>query len=151
MKKTFVIVGLLVVASLVFANGAQEARTIEGKVTIVDSIPTITDGKDSWALPPGPFYQVAWENGIKEGDTLKVEGFVMERERGDEKMKMIRPSRVWANGKELNVSNVARMGKGPRGDECRDPRGRQDRCDRFDRRSDRKDRKESRRSGANKG
>jgi len=147
MKKTIAFVGFLVVAAIAFANGTQESRTIEGKLTFVDSVPTITDGNESWALPPGPFYQVAWENGIKEGDTLKVEGFVNDRTRGDEKMQMIRPTKAWSNGKEVDVSSAGRMGRGPGLGDCTGPAGRGNRGEGMGNRSESR---QSRGSGGGK-
>ncbi len=164
MKKTLAIFGMIVAAAVVFANGARETRTVEGKLAIVESIPTLSDGKDSWALPPGPFYQVAWEQGLKVGDSLKVEGFVVDGRDFDgpgdgdgDKTKMIVPTRAWANGKELDLSNVARRGRGPGfGDGCgpdgrRDRFGGRNRCDRFDRRDDRRGDRRDDRQGDRRG
>ncbi len=153
MKKTLTLCGMILVAAVAFANGARDSRTVEGKLVIADSVPTVTNGKESWALPPGPFFQVAWENGLKAGDTIKIEGFVFDGPRADgdgdaDKTMMIMPTKVWANGKELDLSNVERGGRGPGFGDCRGPdnrRDRRDRCDRFDRRDDRRERRADRR------
>ncbi len=148
MKKIVAIAGMIALAAVVFANGARETKTVEGKLAIVDSIPTITVGAESWALPPGPFYQVAWENGLKDGDTLKVEGFVFDGPRDDDEKPMIMPTKAWANGKALDLSNANMRGPGSR----RDRRDWNGRCDRGDRggRGDCSNRRENRKSGAGK-
>jgi len=109
MKKQFVMIFVAVVAmTAVFAAGTAESTVAEGKIAIVDSVPVIAGAGKNWVLPPGAFYQVAWENGIKAGDTVKAEGFVRECP-ADFPVKnatMLMPTRVWVNGKELDLSKV---------------------------------------------
>lgn len=97
-----------VVATGVFAAGAQDKVTIEGKLVITDSIPTIVANGKTWIVPAGPFYQVAYENNIKVGDTIKAEGF--ERKCPEEiaikDAKMLMPTKVSVNGKELNLTTI---------------------------------------------
>ncbi len=78
MKKilcAFVLCSLAIVSS--FASGGRDLTTIEGKLAVTDGTPCIVVGDTSWALPSGPFYQLAWENGVKVGDAIKAEGYGM--------------------------------------------------------------------------
>lgn len=131
MKKTLSIMALLASAAILFAAGAQDTVTVEGKLVIVDSIPTIQGNGKTWILPPGPFYQVAWENGVKAGDSIKAEGFTREcpADFGIKDAVAIMPTKAWVNGKEVDLSTVRRpmMGRGMgrgfgRGDDHREGR-----------------------------
>ncbi len=135
MKRTMGIIALSLIAACgLFANGQRETVTVEGKLAVKDAIPSIVSGNKTYALPVGPFYQIAWENGIKVGDTVKAEGFVMEPRRyraepvsapanakpsssasasgSDQSLVWLMPTKVWVNGKEINLSTVK---MGPRG------------------------------------
>lgn len=114
MKKTLMIAVLFSAATILFARGAAEAVTAEGKLVITDSIPTIQGNGKTWVLPPGPFYQLAWENGVKAGDTIKAEGYEREcpADFGMPDALTIMPTKAWVNGKEIDLSKVRRPMKG---------------------------------------
>ncbi len=114
MKKTLMIL-VLVAATVtaVFANGARDAVTVEGKLAFTDSLPTITSGGKTWILPAGPFYQIAYENNIKAGDTIKAEGFGRECDADDVTIKgawMLMPSKVTVNGKAIDLTTFEGRG-----------------------------------------
>ncbi len=119
-KLTALVVLLAAVTAGTFAAGARDSATVEGKLALTGSVPTIVSGKDVYLLPVGPFYQLAWQNGIKVGDTIKVEGYVGTAIGADEakdsdlpaEAKPVMPSKVWVNGKALSLDN---LGFGPRG------------------------------------
>ncbi len=110
MKKTIIAAfAALVIGSAAFAAGARDTVSVEGVLAVAEGIPTVQAKDQTWVIPAGPFYQVAWENGIKVGDKLKIEGFSFEG-RGEcaiENAKMIMPAKVWVNGKELDLSAYA--------------------------------------------
>jgi hypothetical protein len=158
-KSLFVLTLAIVTAGSLFAGGVHDSVTVEGKLAVADAIPSIVADGKTWTLPAGPFYQLAWENGVKIGDSIKAEGFEfvpgdrrgpMDRAGGKDMMapsadkilsapadkapadaksapstsadvKMFMPTRVWVNGKEIDLSTV-RMGNrfgpemGERGD-----------------------------------
>ena len=128
---------VLVAAAAVFAAGTPETVTVEGKLAVTESIPNITSGGKTYLFPAGAFFQLAFENGIKAGDTIKAEGIVMDcppdsgkapaaanapagtaapgagrgmmsRDLPDslKDANMFIPSKVWVNGKELDLSKV---------------------------------------------
>jgi len=109
MKKTFALIAVAMVSMAgMFAAGVPDSIIAEGKLTVTDSVPAISGSDKTWLLPPGPFYQVAWENGIKVGDTVKAEGFEREcpADFGIKNAVVLMPSRVWVNGKEINLSGI---------------------------------------------
>ncbi len=116
MKKTLMIAVLVSAATVLFARGVADTVTVEGKLVISDSIPTIQGNGKTWILPPGPFYQLAWENGVKAGDTIKAEGIARECpvDTGIPDALAIMPRKAWVNGKEIDLSTVRRpmMGRG---------------------------------------
>ena len=110
-----------VVAAGAFAGGARDTVTVEGKLAITNSVPTIVSGTKTWILPAGPFYQIAYENNLKAGDTVKAEGFKGEcpADFDIKDAKVLLPSKVTVNGKAIDLSSV----KGPgamhgRGGQC---------------------------------
>lgn len=116
MKK--ILMGLVLVAAVAvgaFASGTKDTVTVEGKLVFTNSLPTIVSSGKTWVLPVGPFYQIAYENNIKAGDTLKVEG--IERDTPADftikDAKMLMPAKVSVNGKALDLS--AYEGRGPNG------------------------------------
>jgi len=155
MKKSLIVLVLaLASAGSLFAGGVHDLITVEGKLAVNDAVPAIVANGKTWVLPAGPFYQIAWENGIKVGDSVKAEGFEMnpfdrsgdmdkkagkadkpdQMERNGKNAKpaaagmapagmlpadtavtadvtMFMPTRVWVNGKEIDLSTVR---KGPR-------------------------------------
>lgn len=119
MKK--ILMSLVLFTSLaagVFAAGAKDSVTVEGKLAFTDSLPTIVSGGKTWVLPIGPFYQVAYENNIKANDTLKVEGYDAECPADFliKNARMLFPSKVSVNGKALDLSKYEDsygMGGGP--------------------------------------
>ena len=129
-KKLLLITVLLVAMAALFAGGVSETATVEGKLVVTDSIPMIQGSAQTWVLPAGPFYQLAWENGAKVGDTLKAEGFTRACP-ADFTVKnavFLMPTKVWVNGKEIDLSGARHpmmgngMGKGMggRNGSCRD-------------------------------
>lgn len=106
------------VAAGSFAAGARDSATVEGKLVMAGNVPTVVSGGTSYLLPAGPFYELAWRNGIKAGDTLKIEGLVgdalTDAEAKDNGLpagaKPIAPTKVWVNGKELSLSDLS-MGR----------------------------------------
>lgn len=115
MKKmlSVLVLSAAMVAS-VFAGGARETVTVEGKLVITDSIPTIVNATGTWVLPGGPFYQLAYLNGIKAGDTVKAEGYE-ETSPADftiKNAKFLMPVKVSVNGKEIDLSSLKGMGRG---------------------------------------
>ncbi len=116
MKKTLMIAALVSAATVLFARGVADTVTVEGKLVISDSIPTIQGSGKTWVLPPGPFYQLAWENGVKAGDTIKAEGYTREcpADLGIPDALAIMPTKAWVNGKAIDLSTVRRpmMGRG---------------------------------------
>lgn len=116
MKK--ILVGLVLSVALVgavFASGAQDSVKVEGKLLITNGVPTITEKGKTWIIPSGPFYRIAWEQGIKAGDTVKIEGI----DRGTredcevEGASLLQPAKVWVNGKELDLTATNGRGRGP--------------------------------------
>ncbi|ULQ60513.1 hypothetical protein K7I13_04215 [Brucepastera parasyntrophica] len=77
MKKA--LTGILLISlcgMCMFAAGARDSSTFEGKLAVTDAQPYITTAKGETLYLPAPaFYQLAWENSIKVGDTIKAEGF----------------------------------------------------------------------------
>jgi hypothetical protein len=116
MKKKLMIAAFFSAATILFARGVSDTVTVEGKLVITDSIPTIQGNGKTWVLPPGPFYQLAWENGVKTGDAIKAEGYEREcpAELGRPDALAIMPTKAWVNGKEVDLSTVRRpmMGRG---------------------------------------
>jgi hypothetical protein len=117
-----------VLAAGVSAGGARDSVSVEGKIAITGSVPTIVSGGKTWILPAGPFYQIAYENNIRAGDTVKVEGFEAEcpPDFAIKDAKMLMPAKVTVNGKAIDLSTV--RGPGPmsgRGSDC-DREGRQE-------------------------
>jgi len=126
MKKILAVLCLVLAGVGLFAAGSRDTVTVEGKLAVTDSVPSITANGKTWVLPEGPFYRVAWENGIKIGDTLKVEGFEMEcRNDGPDAglnagSVLLMPSKLWVNGKEIDLSKYAgRNGPGGMGGPAR--------------------------------
>lgn len=110
MKKTvFAAMAVLILGSVGFASGVRETVTVEGVLAVKDSLPVIESGKSTSILPSGPFYRVAWENGIKVGDKVKVEGSTKDvRENCPiEGAQILMPAKVWVNGKEIDLSSFA--------------------------------------------
>lgn len=115
MKKILVFVMASCFTAAVFASGGIESVKAEGTIRVIDGIPVIQSGEKSWMLPPGAFYRLAWENGVKEGDSVRVEGIsrdmgarmgrgsTLAEEKGYE---FLMPSRVWVNGKELSLESL---------------------------------------------
>ena len=114
MKKTLMILVLAAATvTAVFANGARDTVTVEGKLAFVDSLPTIASGGKTWILPAGPFYQIAYQNNIKAGDTIKAEGFGMECEDEDATIKdawSLMPTKVSVNGKAIDLTTFEGRG-----------------------------------------
>lgn len=119
MKKKLSFIAVLFVAiTALFAEGIPETATVEGKLAVTDSIPMIQGNGKTWVLPAGPFYQIAWENGVKVGDAIKAEGLTRACP-ADFTVKnavFLMPTKVWVNGKEVDLSTVRRpmMGNGMR-------------------------------------
>lgn len=125
-KSTSLILALLIAAVFAggaFAGGGQESVTVEGTLSMKDDLPVIESGGKYWLLPPGHFYRLAWENGIKVGDRVKAEGFSHEAPLGDRMGDddketpsaaegVLIPNRVWVNGKSLDISNLRRGRRG---------------------------------------
>lgn len=123
MKKLMSVLVLALAAASVFAAGARETVTVNGKIAVTDGVPAISDGTKVWGLPVGPFYRLAFENGIKAGDTVKAEGYVMDRRGAGPRGAMGQnsrgtapaassddlfvPTKVWVNGKEIDLSGFA--------------------------------------------
>ncbi len=113
-KLTALVVLLAAVTAGTFAAGARDSATVEGKLAMTGSVPTIVSGKDTYILPAGPFYQLAWKNGIKAGDTIKVEGYVGDAIGADAAKdsdlpataKPVMPTKVWVNGKALSLDDL---------------------------------------------
>ena len=97
---------------LLFAAGNQDSVvTIEGKLVVIKGVPTVVSGDKAWVLPAAPFYQIAWENGVKVGDAIKAEGYVMDGHGAPDNSSgtMFLPTKVWVNGKEIDLSTVRGM------------------------------------------
>lgn len=122
-KLTALVVLLAAVTAGTFAAGARDSATVEGKLAVTGNTPTIVSGKDVYILPTGPFYQLAWQNGIKVGDTIKVEGYVgtaigtAAAEDSDlpAEAKPVMPTKVWVNGKALSLDTLTMGGRGGMG------------------------------------
>lgn len=111
MKKTvFLLLTAFVAASGLFAAGSVDQVAVEGKLAITDSIPQIVTNGKAYLFPEGPFYQLAWENNVKIGDTIKAEGVARDcpPDFAVKNALMLMPSKVWVNGKEINLSTVRR-------------------------------------------
>lgn len=171
-KSLFVLTLAIVTAGSLFAGGVTDTVTVEGKLSVTDATPSIVANGKTWMFPAGPFYQLAWENGVKVGDSIKAEGFEMvpgdrrgpmDRMNGKDMMapstdkaapapadmsaadakaapadktaavdvRMFMPTRVWVNGKEIDLSTVRKANRfGPEmgdygygADGCPDRRG----------------------------
>ena len=116
-KKMIAAILALGTGMLLFAAGNKDTpATIEGKLVITKSVPTIVSGDKTWVLPAAPFYQIAWENGIKVGDTVKAEGFAMDGRKGPGQQQdnlqgtLFMPTKVWVNGKQIDLSAVSMPG-----------------------------------------
>ncbi len=115
MKKIVIVfVVLAVLASGLYANGRGELTTVEGVLAVRESVPFVKAEDGEWLLPPGPFYRVAWEEGISVGDKLVVRGYVDTDPRfAPEGLSgRIMPVSATVNGKELEFSDS--FGPGPR-------------------------------------
>lgn len=119
MKKKIIAAILVLGAGFsLFAAGSRDtAVTIEGKLVVTKAVPSVVSGDKSWVLPADPFYQIAWENGIKVGDTIKAEGYEMDdRDAPDNSAgTMFMPTKVWVNGKQIDLSTVRRAMRPPMG------------------------------------
>jgi hypothetical protein len=109
MKKSVIAIALAIFAAAgTFAAGNRDSViTVEGTIAVTKGVPSVVSGSKTYDLPAAHFYQIAWENGIKVGDKVKLEGY--ERTvRGDTtgQNPMFMPTKVWLNGKELDLSNV---------------------------------------------
>jgi hypothetical protein len=114
MKKILVVFVVLAVSlGGLFANGRGDLTTIEGKLTIHESLPAVETKEGVWLLPPGPFYRIAWENDISRGDTLMVRGFTDKDGRfaPEEFAGRIMPVEVRVNGKDLDIDANSRFGR----------------------------------------
>jgi len=145
MKKAMIGIALATALTTgIYAGGSRDTVvTVEGKLSVTNSVPSIVSGDKTWVLPVEAFYQIAWENGLKVGDSVKAEGRVLDREIPAapaptpappssvssaptiptipsapapvaSNTVMFMPSRVWVNGKEIDLSKVIagnRMGK----------------------------------------
>lgn len=146
MKKTGIIaLALLASATFAFASGSRETVTVEGKLAVTDSVPTVTSGGKTYELPVGPFYRIAWEKSIKIGDTVKIEGTAVENPgrpapaaasgtsssatAADADRTVLMPSKLWVNGKEIDLAaydmgpggmGMGRMGGGRMAGDCED-------------------------------
>ena len=145
-KKIIATILVLGAGLLLFAAGTKDTVvTIEGKLAVTKAVPTVVSGDKTWILPSGPFYQIAWENGIKVGDTIKAEGYAMDGRNGPADAPsggkanapandvstvqgtMFMPTKVWVNGKLIDISTVRmvgpdmnRPGNGPGNGPCMD-------------------------------
>jgi hypothetical protein len=111
-KRMMVLVVLALAAMAAFAGGTRDTVTVEGVVTMVDSRPALVSGDTTRVLPAGPFYRAAWENGIKEGDTVKIEGFERVLSDDGSETRVVMPNRVWFKGSEVSLPNAGRDGPG---------------------------------------
>lgn len=115
MKKTLIafVFGLVATAGMFAAGGRDAVTTIEGKLAVTDSVLTVVKGDNAWVLPFGVSYQIAWENNIKAGDSIKAEGYERTSPRNSEIENAIffAPTKVWVNGKEVDLSTVGRYGR----------------------------------------
>ncbi len=141
MNKKLIGIALILITAGVFAMGAfaaggQEQVAVEGTLTMNEGYPAVESAGKTWLLPPGPFYQIAWENGIKVGDRIKAEGFSREGpfragdgaqdKAGEASMTgFLMPTRVWLNGKALDLSTLRRGFRG-NGSRCGGPWGSDD-------------------------
>lgn len=114
MKKILIVCVLLVVGLAgAFANGRGELTTIEGKLTVHESLPAVETKDGLWMLPPGAFYRAAWEHGISEGDTLVIQGFTDPDSRFEpgEFAGRIMPVEVAVNGKDIDIDRTGVFGR----------------------------------------
>ncbi len=92
---------------------------VTGVLALVDSIPVLRAADAVWALPAGPFYRIAWENGVKEGDTISVKGFgyaITEDCPLEGVTGMLDPANLTVNGKVIDLADIAPRGqRGSRG------------------------------------
>jgi len=121
---------------------SREPITVEGTLAFRDSVPVISTKDGDWILPPGPFYQLAYQNNLKEGATIKAEGFAAPcppAREDDKSAKQLESAKgvlvftkLAANGKELDLSALGGFGRGGPGpmmgrgwgDDDDEPRGR---------------------------
>ncbi len=103
---------LALIAMAAFAGGTRDTVTVEGVITMVDSRPAVVSGDTTRFLPAGPFYRAAWENGIKAGDTVKIEGFERVLSDDGSETRVVMPNRVWFKGSEVSLPNAGRDGPG---------------------------------------
>jgi|GEM_PF-1848160 len=121
---------------------SREPITVEGTLAFRDSVPVISTKDGDWILPPGPFYQLAYQNNLKEGATIKAEGFAAQcppAREDDKSAKQLESAKgvlvftkLAANGKELDLSALGGFGRGGPGpmmgrgwgDDDDEPRGR---------------------------
>jgi hypothetical protein len=114
MKKILIVCVLLVVGLAgAFANGRGELTTIEGKLTVHESLPAVETKDGLWMLAPGAFYRAAWEHGISEGDTLVIQGFTDPDSRFEpgEFAGRIMPVEVAVNGKDIDIDRTGVFGR----------------------------------------
>jgi len=128
MKKTLcalAIAFVAVVSSFAQSNN-RDYVTVEGKLVVKDGIPYVVGGRDSWVLPACPFYQFAWENNIRVGDMISIDGILVQCTDNDfpNNMMMIVPAAMWVNGKQLEL-RTAKYFNSPQDMRRLDPRRRQ--------------------------
>lgn len=114
MKKIVAVLVIMAVGfSGLYANGRGDLTTIEGKLTIHESLPAVETKNGLWLLPPGPFYRIAWENGVSTGDTLVVRGFTDTDGRFNEEgfAGHIMPVEVSVNGKDIAIERAGFFGR----------------------------------------
>jgi hypothetical protein len=128
MKKTLcalAIAFVAVVSSFAQSNN-RDYVTVEGKLVVKDGVPYVVGGRDSWVLPAAPFYQFAWENDVRVGDMISIDGVLIPCNDNDfpNNMMMIVPAAMWVNGRQLEL-RTAKYFSTPQDLRRLDPRRRQ--------------------------
>ncbi|HNY22805.1 MAG TPA: hypothetical protein PKO22_11725 [Treponemataceae bacterium] len=107
MKKTLCALAIAFVAVVSsFAQvSSRDYLTVEGKLVVRDGVPYVVGGRESWVLPACPFYQFAWENDIRTGDMISVDGVLVQCNDNDfpNNMMMIVPAAMWVNGRQIEL------------------------------------------------
>jgi hypothetical protein len=92
-----------------------KAASIEGKLAFVDKVPAVQTKDKTYYLHFQGFYYYAYTDGIKEGDTLKLDGYELAALPGSDKPGFVVTKAV-INGKTYDFTAPGNMmGRGSRG------------------------------------
>jgi hypothetical protein len=93
---------------------APASVTLEGKLSFVDTQPALTVNGKSYLLIAPEFFYYAYTYGLKEGQTIKVEGLEIPARAGQLRPEYARfaVTKLSFNGKDFDLGRSGMMGQG---------------------------------------